>query len=105
MFTDKMKTSQTLFMKTFIVWVEVMRVRYNCCVLHTMAAFERVIEMTEMSTAIIRSVTLSAMTEDEFCKAMDACTQEMKNELATLQKAEKIETQKEPFILQKEARA
>lgn len=36
---------------------------------------------------------------------MDACTQEMKNDLTVLEKAEKIETQKEPFVLQKEARA
>lgn len=103
--TDKMKASQMSFLATFTVWVEVMRVRYNCCVLHTMAAFEKVIEMTEMSTAIIQSASMKALTEEEFCKAMDACTQEMKNNLKVLEKAEKIETQKEPFVLQKEARA
>lgn len=103
--TGKMKASQVAFLKTFVVWVEVMRVRYNCCVLHTMAAFEKVIEMTDMSTAVIQSAAMGALTEEEFCKSMDALVQEMNNDLKVLEKAEKIETQKEPFVLQKEARA
>lgn len=103
--TEKMKAVQMAFLTTFTVWVEVMRARYNCCVLHSIAAFEKVIEMTEMSTAVIQSSAMGALTEEEFCKSMGALVQEMNNDLKVLEKAEKIETQKEPFVLQKEARA
>jgi len=103
--TQKMKTSHVLFLKTLVIWTLEMRARYNCCPGHSIAAFGRVIEMTEMGTTIIDSQLTGALTEDEFCKSLDACTQEMNNELKVLKKAEQVETAKEPFVLQKEARA
>lgn len=103
--TNKMKAHHVLFLKTFILWVVEMRVRYNCCLHHMLASAERVIEMTEMSDKLIKDAASNAITEDEFCKGMTCCIQEMENEMKTLKKAAKIENSDAPLLLQKEARA